>query len=192
MAVDPVFVKDDYKHIFEKVLLKESNMPVDPDAIDELEHAAVAIQKRLAVKGDYIRQPILHDLLFYFVGIIAEIYQKGAPIPIHTSTTLITFKFKALLGANYQTMKRPAEYAFQLNITPAYLNEAVKKTTGLTVSDWIQYEIILQAKRLLYHTSMSVKEVAHELGYEDYAYFNRLFTKVAHMSPGQFRKKYFK
>ncbi|MCD8194276.1 MAG: helix-turn-helix domain-containing protein [Tannerellaceae bacterium] len=60
------------------------------------------------------------------------------------------------------------------------------------MSDWIQYEIILQAKRLLYYTTMNIKEIAHTLGYEDHAYFTRLFTKVADMSPGQFRKKYLK
>ncbi|MCD8194275.1 MAG: AraC family ligand binding domain-containing protein [Tannerellaceae bacterium] len=127
LAVDPMFVKSDYKHLFEKVSLSETAMLLDTATMDELEHAAVAIQKRLDNSSDYIRQNILHDLLHYYVGIIAETYQKGSPIPINKSTALITFKFKTLLSANYQTVKRPAEYASQLNITPAYLNEAVKK-----------------------------------------------------------------
>jgi YesN/AraC family two-component response regulator len=79
-----------------------------------------------------------------------------------------------------------------LNISPVYLNEAVRKTTGMNVRQCIQNEIITQAKRLLFYTRMSVKEIAIELGYEDYAYFTRLFTKVSALSPVQFRKKYLK
>jgi AraC-like DNA-binding protein len=87
-------------------------------------------------------------------------------------------------------LKRPSEYASELNLSPAYLNEAVKKMTELSVSDCIRNEIVLQAKRLLFYTHQSVKEIACSLGYDDYSYFTRLFTKSAGVSPTQFRKNY--
>jgi YesN/AraC family two-component response regulator len=71
-----------------------------------------------------------------------------------------------------------------------YLNEAIKKTTGLSVGDYIRNEIVLQAKRLLFYTNLSVKEIASSLGYDDYAYFTRLFTKSAGVSPTQFKAHY--
>ncbi|HAR37126.1 MAG TPA: AraC family transcriptional regulator, partial [Porphyromonadaceae bacterium] len=73
-----------------------------------------------------------------------------------------------------------------------YLYEAVKQTTGQSVSHYIHNEIVIQAKRLLFYTDRSVKEIALELGYEDYAYFTRLFTKTSKLSPTQFRKKHLK
>jgi AraC family transcriptional activator of pobA len=101
----------------------------------------------------------------------------------------ITKSFNQLLEKNYRTNKRPTEYAKRLNISTHYLNESIKNTTGLSVSHHIQGRIILEAKRLLYHTDKSVKEIAFELGYEDYPYFSRLFTKATGMSALVFRNK---
>jgi AraC family transcriptional activator of pobA len=102
---------------------------------------------------------------------------------------LISKSFKQLLEKNYRTIKRPSEYAKQLNISTHYLNESIKSTTGLSVSQHIQARIILEAKRLLHHTHKSVKEIAFELGYEDYPYFSRVFTKATGMSALTFRNK---
>jgi len=65
----------------------------------------------------------------------------------------------------------------------------VKSVTGQPVSWHIQQRVILEAKRLLYHSGRSLKEIAATLGYDDYPYFSRLFTKVAGMSPLTFRHK---
>ena len=97
--------------------------------------------------------------------------------------------FKMMLERNYRTSKRPSEYASKLNISTSYLNECIKHTTGFSVSQHIQDRIILEAKRLLYHTGQSVKEIAFDLGYDDYPYFSKLFTKVAGMSALAFRNK---
>ncbi|KAA6303287.1 MAG: HTH-type transcriptional activator Btr [Candidatus Ordinivivax streblomastigis] len=88
------------------------------------------------------------------------------------------------------TQKSPSQYAFLLHISTPYLNESVKSATGFTAGYWIQYEIILEAKRLLFYTDMNIKEISFKLGYEDYSYFTRLFTKIAGASPLQFRKNY--
>jgi len=93
------------------------------------------------------------------------------------------------LERDFVTVKRPTEYAQQLNISSPYLNECVKKTTGHSVSYHIQQRIILEARRLLYHSDLSVKEIATELGYDDYPYFSRLFSKVTGMTALGFRNK---
>ena len=102
---------------------------------------------------------------------------------------LIAKSFKSLLDKNYCTIKRPAEYAKRLHISTPYLNESIKNATGLPVSQHIRDRIILEAKRMLYHTNKSVKEIALDLGYEDYPYFSRVFTKAAGMSALAFRNK---
>lgn len=192
LAVDSMLVKDEYKEIFEQVSLMGSKANLNEDIINDLKYCASAIHKRLTPERQHIEESIIHDLLSYYIGITAEIYRKGLPVSENKRLATITFQFKTLLSANYQSLKRPSQYATQLNLSPIYLNEAVKKTTGLSVSDCIQNEITIQAKRLLFYTNKSVKEVALELGYEDYAYFTRLFTKASKLSPTQFRKKYLK
>jgi AraC-like DNA-binding protein len=103
--------------------------------------------------------------------------------------TVITKTFKLSLEQNYVEIKSPAEYAKNLNISTAYLNECVKTTTGHPVSYHIQQRVILESQRLLYHSDKSIKEIASELGYDDYSYFTRLFTKVTGMTPLAFRNK---
>lgn len=192
LAVDRMLVKDEYKEIFERRSILENEVKLSEDEFNELTNCVLAIHRRLNAGKQYIQESIIHDLLSYYVGMIAEFYQKGFTIPINDRSAAITFQFKTLLSANYQSLKRPSQYAGKINISSIYLNEVVKKTTGLTVSECIQNEIAIQAKRLLFYTNKSVKEIASELGYGDYAYFTRLFTKLSKLSPTQFRKKYLK
>lgn len=85
--------------------------------------------------------------------------------------------------------RQPSYYASKLHISTVYLNEAVRSVTGMSVSRYIRNEIALQAKRLLIHTNDSVKEIAAALGFDDYAYFSRLFTQAVGVSPTVFRQK---
>ncbi|MGK4568403.1 helix-turn-helix domain-containing protein [Flavobacterium sp. 3HN19-14] len=97
--------------------------------------------------------------------------------------------FRQLLEKNYGTLKRPGEYAKLLNISTPYLNECIKNSTSSSVSQLIHERVILEAKRLLYHTDKSVKEIAFELGYADYPYFTRLFRKVTGITALAFKRK---
>ena len=102
----------------------------------------------------------------------------------------IVWEFRDLLESNIRSNRSPSFYAGRLNITVAYLNEAVNSVLGTSVSHHIQNEIILLAKRQLVYTTDSIKEIAHSLGFNDYSYFTRLFTKVAGVSPALFRRTY--
>ena len=188
LAVDAMFVKDEYKKVFEKLSFLNIKPILDRKSIDELNSCISLVVEKIDAEKQSLEQNVLYDLVSAYIGMIAEAYQKGFPaIKNNRAITIIT-QFKALLSANYQTMKRPSQYAAELNISAAYLNEVVKKTTGSSVSDCILNEIVIQAKRLLFYTNLSVKEIALNLGYEDWAYFTRLFTKAARQTPSQFRK----
>ena len=141
-------------------------------------------------KNDKLYHSILKDSCNALVALVVSHYlEQSIPIGKISRFEIITKAFKELLERDYTTAKRPAEYAQKLNISTPYLNECVKNTTGYSVSHHIQQRIILEAKRLLYHSDRSVKEIAVELGYEDYPYFSRLFTKVAGMTALAFRNK---
>lgn len=100
----------------------------------------------------------------------------------------ITLKLKKMLDTHLSIEKSPTAYASKLNISEVYLNEAVKGATGLSVGAYIRSRAILQAKRQLTYTSLSAKEIAYNLGYKDYAYFSKLFRKMAGVSPSEYRK----
>lgn len=136
--------------------------------------------------------PILHSLASACIGMIAEIYQANEPELTQQGSRpeMITRQFRKLLNESYKTRKNPSQYASALCISLSYLNEVVKAVSGFPVSYWIHHEIILEAKRLLYYSDLSIKEIAFSLGYEDHAYFSRLFTKVTGISAVAFRRRY--
>jgi len=120
---------------------------------------------------------------------IASLYKTSTRVPgvsAINQSNVITSKFKRLITTQTH-IKQPSYFADLLFITPAHLNDCVKKTTGQTVSYWLKKSIIDEAKRLLYYTTKSVKEIAFEVGYEDHTYFSRLFKKHVKQTPLQFR-----
>ena len=141
-------------------------------------------------KPEQLFRSILRDSCNALVGLmITQYVGQAKPKAKLNRAEVITSIFRALLEQDFIHAKSPAAYAEKLNISPVYLNECLKKATGYPVSHHIQERIILEAKRLLYHSSRSVKEIAAELGYDDYPYFSRLFTKVVGMSALSFRNK---
>lgn len=100
----------------------------------------------------------------------------------------ITFRLRKLLDVHIVREKSPAAYASMLNISEVYLNEAVKSVTGLSAGAYIRSRAVVQAKRELAYTSMSAKEIAYALGYDDYAYFSKLFKKDTGKSPSEYRR----
>jgi len=140
-------------------------------------------------EGSAYSRHAIYSLLTSFVALVAGLYdrRRRPDAVMATRPQAIAREFRRLLATGYKTVKSPAAYAEALHLSAPYLNEAVKEATGFTVSYWIQQEIILEAKRLLYHSPSSVKEIAYGLGYEDHTYFCRLFKKAVGRTPGDFR-----
>lgn len=80
------------------------------------------------------------------------------------------------------------DYASELGITVKELRDAVRRTTGSTPHELVLTTRLSNAKVLLAEEDLSVAAVARRVGYDDPAYFTRLFTARVGMSPGAFRR----
>ena len=139
----------------------------------------------------YIQKSI-HALLNALLSLIAGELFISLPINKEKENRSIIIKetFLKLTKEHFKTWKQPAQYASALSISTAHLNDTVKSLTGIPVSAHIQETSIMEAKRLLYFTDQSVKEIAYEVGYDEPVYFGKLFKKVTHLTPLEFRKKF--
>lgn len=179
----------------EYLKLLEEITPAKPLVLDEETFSVFSGTVLLLIKfserkNDKLYHSLLKDSCNALVALVISQFLKTAKSTDKLSRfEIVTKAFKELLERNYTTVKSPAEYARKLNVSTPYLNECIKNTTGYSVSHHIQQRIILAAKRLLYYSSKSVKEIAAELGYDDYPYFSRLFTKVTGMTALAFRNK---
>jgi AraC family transcriptional activator of pobA len=68
------------------------------------------------------------------------------------------------------------------------LNEATRQAFGYTAAQLIRERVMLEAKRLLLHSEISVAEIADRLGFEDPTYFGGCFKKHTSRSPIDFRQ----
>ena len=99
-------------------------------------------------------------------------------------------QFTQLVEAHYKQKHTVADYADLMIVAPKTLTHKFKRMNLPTPNDVIKNRIILEAKRLLVHTAMTAKEIAYELGYDDPAYFSRLFFIKTGDSPSAFKSKY--
>lgn len=97
-------------------------------------------------------------------------------------------KFLELVRATFDSSYTVAEYANKLNTTEQKLNEQAKTHTGKTAQMVIYGLIASEAKRLLTYESMSVKEIAYKLGFNDPFYFSNYFKKQIGLSPKSYRE----
>lgn len=166
----------------------EITSTVEKEAFNDALHLFKKFDQCEGILSEQVIQSMFKVCLNLFIQVFQQATNTLAPSTLRPA--LINRQFKSLLLSHFRQMKSPAEYAAFLNISPAYLNEVVKETTGYPVSHWIHQEIILEAKRTLFYTNNTVKEIAHALGYSDPSYFIRLFKKITGTSPQHFRQKY--
>lgn len=98
-------------------------------------------------------------------------------------------QFRLLLDKHYLTLHKPNDYAELLLITSNTLSKKSIKYFGKTPSQLIQDRLVLEAKKLLHLTTLSIKEIAFQLQFNDEFYFSRFFKKCTKLSPQTFRKK---
>lgn len=101
------------------------------------------------------------------------------------------FILKTLIDSieqNFKSKHSASDYAESLNVSPKTLAKITKTHFNKTITDLIAERIIIEAKRELYLTNKTVKEIAWELGYQDEYYFSRFFKTNADISPQIYRE----
>ena len=73
-------------------------------------------------------------------------------------------------------------------MSPSSFSYIFRQSSGSTFTEYLQHKRILKSKELLIETDLSIMEISEKTGFNDTAYFNRVFKKTVGVSPGQFRK----
>ncbi|SFC65323.1 AraC-type DNA-binding protein [Parapedobacter composti] len=97
--------------------------------------------------------------------------------------------FQQLLADNFTTHRYPYFYAEKLNLSLSAFSKKIKQQLGKSPSSLIQDCVILESKKQLHLTYLSIKEIASRLGFDDEHYFSRYFKKRVGVSPSKFREQ---
>jgi AraC family transcriptional activator of pobA len=96
-------------------------------------------------------------------------------------------RYQELIDTHYLEHWNVADYAEALNITAAHLNAICRRHTNINAQQLIHKRLILEAKRNLNYTVLTVNQVSDSLGFQDPGYFNRFFKRHTGQTPKQFR-----
>lgn len=94
---------------------------------------------------------------------------------------------KDAIDAHFRKKHSAGEYADVLNISTKSLAKITKTYLNKTLTNLISERIVLEAKRDLYTTAKSVKEIAYDLGFKDEYHFSRYFRNNTSVSPLLYR-----
>ena len=141
-------------------------------------HSQTVIVSNLELLLNYCNR--FYDRQFY----TRSSHQQGVVEKIE-ELLLAYFNSDQSLQQGIPSVKYCAE---QVNLSPNYLSDLLKKETGKNTQEHIHYHLIEKAKNLLLTSNASVNEIAYDLGFEYPQYFGNLFKKKVGMSPNKFRQ----
>jgi AraC family transcriptional activator of pobA len=103
----------------------------------------------------------------------------------------LVFDFNILVDKHFRDQRFVNFYADALNLHPNSLNAVVKFHSGLSAKSMINKRIIEESRCLLANTSLSVKETALTLGFEDPNYFSFFFKREKGLSPLEYKQAFY-
>ena len=97
-------------------------------------------------------------------------------------------QFRFLLSDRFSRTRNANDYAKMMGISYNHLNKIVKAVTGNTAKSFIDQFIILESKRQLAVSDISVKELTYLMGFDEPTNFVKYFKRHNQLSPAQFKK----
>ncbi|TWF33609.1 AraC-like DNA-binding protein [Chitinophaga polysaccharea] len=163
--------------------MKEAIIPPTV-AFNEIWHLCEVLQLEVShrcAQQEQLLQHYLAILLIKFMRCLPDQSTSNTPPP-----ALLT-RYRELMEVHLRRWISPADYADALHVSAGYLNEVVKQETGQTASALLAARRVLEAKRMLLHSALGIKEIAWHLRFNEVTYFNRFFKKHTHQTPMAFR-----
>lgn len=159
----------------------------------KLDEYIVQIQTELEHNDPFGHEELLR---FYLKAFLIQVQRRKLEIE-RTTTDKGPFviddkknmmiRFVNLVEENYNKGLTVTEYAELLHISNRTLSDLTQQLVRKRPSSIIQDRIILEAKRLLLHSSLNINEIGHRLGFSDNSYFVKYFRKNTEMTPSKFR-----
>lgn len=170
--------------------IKQDNPPLnletseDVQFVERLFKSGVdEVQKESGQSIDLLRSIL--DLILNFCAVL---YTTDENI-LSGKSHMVVKKFFQLVEAHYEENLSVAQYADLMALTPNHLTQTVTRLTGKTSSQIVKAKQVLEIKRLLVHTNLSITEIATRLNFSDQSYFTKFFKRETGLSPLQYRSR---
>jgi AraC family transcriptional activator of pobA len=97
--------------------------------------------------------------------------------------------FIKLVERHYLEHLSVEDYAHRVGVSSSYLNSLCRQLAGQTALQVIHQRLLLEAKRELIYTGITISQLSDKLGFSDPTYFSRFFKRLSGQSPNAFRSE---
>ncbi len=176
-----------YLHETERPLLALSGKEAE-DMAGHFTHLLREAAHELPGRDDIVRAFITVILSKTRQLLHLRAHEQQAPRQVPVVTGLPQ-RFRIALDQNFPKLLKVSDYAKLLQVSRSHLNEELRRHTGRSASDHIHDRLLLEARRLLVYSPLTVAQIAYELQFQDPSYFGRFFRLRTGISPGIFRQQ---
>ena len=133
------------------------------------------------------QQRMLTAYLTVLLTYLSRLYTEQFDSNQFSTDKLLLINYHAKINEHFRDLHQVSEYASLLNVSAGYLSEVIKAQSGKSAITHIHERLVLEARRLLFHTQHSLKEIAFDLGFSDASYFTRFFKRETDVTPAEYR-----
>ena len=141
-------------------------------------------------RNDFYRDMIIFEYIKIFLyeacHILDDTQSEGTP---KSKERNITGHFFRLVENGYKENRKVDSYAEKIGISAKHLAYVIKKTTGKYPSEWLENYVLLEAKKLLRNTDLSIQEISYDLNFSTPSHFGKFFKNQTGMTPKEFRNR---
>ena len=134
---------------------------------------------------------LVSSVFYQFAGFLADSKKRqDMETPVRTTRQRQMLEQFIKLAINDHAREHlVGYYADKMCVTPKYLSKIVKEASGRSVPEWLNELLILDAKNMLRHSDMTIKEISAQLNFPSQSFFFRFFKNHTGQTPTQYREE---
>lgn len=171
-------------HLYSPVLQLEE------DQLIPFIELVLRIKDEYEAPADFFTEEIIQSSLKIFLGMAERIRKKNRAAQKTSKYHNEFLQFQQLLQAHLLSNRQVKFYADAMTISTKKLNRITQEIMQQPAKTYIHELAVMEMKRLLMNTSLSIKEIAFKTGFEEPTNFVKYFRKLTGLTPVSFRKQY--
>ena len=122
------------------------------------------------------------------VNLLCQVIRRTVPVKNETVSNSVIQDVLTYINNHYTQTLRIGDLARRFGVSESYLSHEFSRYTNRSVYDYILYRRITLARRQMLGTD-TLNAIAYQCGFNDYSNFLRSFTRIAGISPSEYRKQ---
>ncbi|AHF94939.1 hypothetical protein OPIT5_30250 [Opitutaceae bacterium TAV5] len=165
-------------------------IPVPPEDREGIDQACQSMLREYTRPGPYRDHGLRALLEFILIQCARHAENRTSGEEPEAAAKHLSREFSLLVEHHFSEKHRVKDYAALMQVSVSTLSRAVRQSTGRSPNDLISHRLLLEARRLLHYSTLTISEIAYQLGFNPPSNFGRFFKKHTKHPPGYTRGRH--